>query len=110
MKKDNKKESGFHKIVSEKFPINPRKGGGILKIEAWENYKGKIVKYSIAYINHHIFSGDNGRVIGYDNSHCIGGGQTLIWINNDARWMGDLCPGVRPQRDCRPGRDNPEIE
>jgi hypothetical protein len=69
MKRENKGKIGFHKIVSEQFPINPRKGGGILKIEAWENEKGKIVKYSIAYINHHIFSGDNVRVIGYDNSH-----------------------------------------
>ena len=46
-----------------------KRGGGLLKIEAWENEQGKIVKYSMAYINHLIFSGDNGRVIGYDNAH-----------------------------------------
>lgn len=57
------------KVVSEQFPVNPKRGGGILKIEAWENEKGKIVKYSMAYINHLISSDDNGRVIGYDNTH-----------------------------------------
>ena len=59
----------FKRIVFEQFPVNPKRGGGILKIEAWQNDKGKIVKYSMAYINHLIFSGDNGRVLGYDNTH-----------------------------------------
>jgi len=59
----------FKKVVSEQFPVNLKKGGGILKIEAWENEKGEIVKYSMAYINHLIFAGDNGRVLGYDNTH-----------------------------------------
>jgi hypothetical protein len=69
MKKMEKRKIEFKKVISEQFSINPRKGGGILKIKAWENDKEEIVKYSIAYINHHVFSGDNGRVIGYDNSH-----------------------------------------
>ncbi len=59
----------FKKVVSEQFPINPKRGGGIITIDAWENEKGEVVKYSLAYINHLIFSGDNGRVIGYDNTH-----------------------------------------
>ncbi len=59
----------FNKVVSETFPINRKRGGGIIKIEAWENQKGEIVKYSMAYINPFVFSGDNGRVLGYDNSH-----------------------------------------
>ncbi len=63
------KNKKFKKVVSEQFTINAKKGGGSLKIEAWENAKGEIVKYSMAYINHLIFSGDNGRVIGYDNAH-----------------------------------------
>jgi len=41
----------------------------LIKIEAWENDNNEIVKYSMAYINHQVFSGDNGRVIGYDNTH-----------------------------------------
>ncbi|MEA1969173.1 MAG: DUF6516 family protein [Thermodesulfobacteriota bacterium] len=64
-----KKKTKFTKVVSEQFPINPKKGGGILKIEAWENSNGEIVKYSMAYINHLMFSNDNGRVLGYDNAH-----------------------------------------
>ncbi len=59
----------FEKVVSEQFPINPKRGGGVIKIEVWQNKQGKIVKYSLAYINHLIFSGDNGRVLGYDNAH-----------------------------------------
>jgi len=59
----------FKKVVSEQFPVNPKRGGGLIKIEAWENDKGEIVKYSMAYINHLIFPGDNGRVLGYDNTH-----------------------------------------
>ena len=59
----------FKKVVSEQFPVNQKRGGGLIKIEAWENDKGEIVKYSMAYINHLIFAGDNGRVLGYDNTH-----------------------------------------
>jgi hypothetical protein len=59
----------FKKVVAEQFPISPKRGGGIVKIDAWENDKGKVVKYSMAYINHLIFPEDNGRVIGYDNTH-----------------------------------------
>jgi len=59
----------FKKVVSEQFPINAKRGGGILKIAAWEDENGEVVKYSLAYINHLIFAGDNGRVIGYDNTH-----------------------------------------
>ena len=69
MGREEKAKTKFKKVVSEQFPVNPKRGGGILKIEAWENEKGEIVKYSMAYINHLIFSDDNGRVIGYDNIH-----------------------------------------
>ncbi|MEA3385193.1 MAG: DUF6516 family protein [Thermodesulfobacteriota bacterium] len=69
MGREKKAKTKFKKVVSEQFPVNLKRGGGILKIEAWENEKGEIVKYSMAYINHLIFSDDNGRVIGYDNTH-----------------------------------------
>ena len=69
MGREKKAKTKFKKVVSEQFPVNPKNGGGILKIEAWENEKGEIVKYSMAYINHLIFPDDNGRVIGYDNTH-----------------------------------------
>ena len=69
MVKKKSQKTKFEKVVSEQYPITPKRGGGILKIDAWENQKGEIVKYSMAYINRLIFSGDNGRVLGYDNTH-----------------------------------------
>jgi len=67
--KDKRARSKFKKVVSEQFPVKPKRGGGLIKIEAWENDNNEIVKYSMAYINHQVFSGDNGRIIGYDNTH-----------------------------------------
>ncbi len=58
----------FRKVVSESFPIR-RGRGGLIKIEVWEDEKGNIARYNMAYINHAIFADDNGRVIGYDNAH-----------------------------------------
>jgi len=46
-------------------------GNGILRREIWMNTKGKVVRYNLAYINHDIFQGDNGRVLGYDNAHGV---------------------------------------
>ena len=62
------KRKRYTKIVDEKYIVPFEKGGGLIKFEAWE-YRSKIVKYNMAYINPDIFPGDNGRVIGYDNSH-----------------------------------------
>jgi len=59
----------FVKTVSERFPVPKRKGGGLIKIEVWEDEDDSVVKYSIAYINHLHCSQDNGRVLGYDNTH-----------------------------------------
>jgi uncharacterized protein YfaT (DUF1175 family) len=64
-----RKKLRFEKVVNESYTIPQKKGGGVIKIEAWQDSSGKIVKYSIAYINHNIYQGDNGRVIGYDNAH-----------------------------------------
>lgn len=48
----------------------PRKlGGGKLKELVIQDEHGKLVHYSLAYINPLIYAGDNGRVLGYDNSH-----------------------------------------
>src|ERR1700683_3049714 len=33
------------------------------------DWDGEVVRYSLAYINHRICGVDNGRVLGYDNSH-----------------------------------------
>ena len=62
------KNKQYTKVINEQFIVPFEKGGGIIKFEAWE-YENEIVKYSMAYINKKIFPNDNGRVIGYDNSH-----------------------------------------
>ena len=62
------KKRNYIKVIDEQFIVPYEKGGGIIKFEAWE-YENKIVKYSMAYINKNIFPNDNGRVVGYDNSH-----------------------------------------
>lgn len=50
--------------------IPRRLGGGVLKERVIREIpSGKVVQYALAYINPLIFSGDNGRVLGYDNSH-----------------------------------------
>ena len=50
--------------------IPRRVGGGVLKERVIRDVRSKrIISYALAYINPLIFSGDNGRVLGYDNSH-----------------------------------------
>ncbi len=40
-----------------------------MRREVWVDHKGGVIRYSLAYINHAIYAGDNGRAIGYDNAH-----------------------------------------
>lgn len=50
--------------------IPRRLGGGVLKERVVRDMRsGKVIQYALAYINPLIFSGDNGRVLGYDNAH-----------------------------------------
>ena len=62
------KKKNYIKITNEQFIVPYEKDGGIIKFEAWE-YENQIVKYNMVYINKNVFPNDNGRVIGYDNSH-----------------------------------------
>jgi len=41
----------------------------VLRREIWIDNLGIVTRYNLAYINFTIFSGDNGRVLGYDNQH-----------------------------------------
>lgn len=50
--------------------IPARLGGGVLKERVIRELPSKkVISYALAYINPNIFAGDNGRVLGYDNSH-----------------------------------------
>ena len=56
----------------ERFELKPKSGGGLLSYEVWgyaEKGKTVVTRYNLAYINHAIHRSDNGRVLGFDNSH-----------------------------------------
>ncbi len=58
------------KIIDESHKISDKRGNGQLRREVWTNkLTKKITRYNLAYINHLIYSGGNGRVVGYDNAH-----------------------------------------
>ena len=57
------------KQSDETHKISDKRGNGKLRREVWVDAKGRVVRYNLAYINHQLFQGDNGRVIGYDNAH-----------------------------------------
>lgn len=67
--------------------IPARLGGGVLKERVVrEMPSGRVVQYALAYINPLIFSEDNGRVLGYDNSHGY----------SHRHFMGEVTPVVFP--------------
>jgi len=57
------------KTHDERHVITKRRGNGELRREVWVDASGRVTRYNLAYINHEIYQGDNGRVIGYDNAH-----------------------------------------
>jgi hypothetical protein len=48
--------------------LKGKRKGALLKEQIWFE-DGEVVAYNLAYINLRRCSGDNGRVLGYDNSH-----------------------------------------
>jgi Family of unknown function (DUF6516) len=56
------------KRVDETLHLSGKRRGAILKEEVWYE-ADRLVKYSLAYINPRICAVDNGRVLGYDNTH-----------------------------------------
>ena len=59
------------KVLDVSTRLAKKRGNGILRREVWVDVKGKVVRYNLAYINHDLFQGDNGRVVGYDNAHGV---------------------------------------
>ncbi len=57
------------KIHDESHKISDKRGNGTLRREVWADRKSKVTRYNLAYINHNLHAGDNGRVVGYDNAH-----------------------------------------
>lgn len=56
------------KIIDKSFAVSRKRGNGTVRYEVWQT-DGVVTRYNLAYINHLIYSGDNGRVLGYDNRH-----------------------------------------
>ena len=78
-------EKAIRLLERERFELSKKSGGGILQYEAWgyqEKDKTVVTRYGIAYVNHTIFAGDNGRVLGYDNAHGY----------HHRHWMGSVEP------------------
>jgi len=52
----------------EEYRLKGRRKGALLREEVWFE-DGRVVGYSLAYINLRRCAVDHGRVLGYDNSH-----------------------------------------
>jgi hypothetical protein len=57
------------KVVDGIHVLSKKRGGGLLRREVWVDRQGRVARYNLAYVNHEMFQGDNGRVLGYDNQH-----------------------------------------
>ena len=57
------------KTTDEEAQIACLLGEGKLREEVWQDLTGKVVRYNLAFINHFMYQGDNGRVLGYDMAH-----------------------------------------
>lgn len=68
MKKNQKTKRNLL-IEDEVIELKKSTGNGLLRRQIWVDENGKVIRYSLAYINHHLFTGDNGRALGYDNAH-----------------------------------------
>jgi hypothetical protein len=62
---------GLRKLEDERLYLSKSRGGGMLRREIWVDGQGRVVRYNLAYINPLLYSGDNGRVLGFDSAHGI---------------------------------------
>lgn len=68
MKKNKGQAARLVHSVRE-MPLKKPRKGALVRVETWQTAKGEVVKYSLTYVNAAVFPDDNGRVLGYDNSH-----------------------------------------
>lgn len=58
------------KTVDEEAEVSCLVGRGKVHEEVWQDEASrKVVRYNLAFINHFMHRGDNGRVLGYDAAH-----------------------------------------
>ena len=63
------KQPSLPKTVDTEYVLTRPRKGAKLKEEVWQTENGEVGHYSLSSINHRICGVDNGRVLGYDNSH-----------------------------------------
>jgi len=63
--------AGLRKVADDRLYLSKAKDSGMLRREIWVDGEGRVVRYNLAFINHLIYAGDNGRVLGYDSAHGI---------------------------------------
>jgi hypothetical protein len=64
-----KKAGKPRKVVDETTQVRCALGKGAIREEVWQDFRGVLVKYNLAFINHSLCAEDQGRVLGYDNNH-----------------------------------------
>ena len=69
MAKKAERRQSPEKIVDDTIILKRPRRGAKLREEVWQTANGEVTKYNLAYINHLACRVDNGRVLGYDNSH-----------------------------------------
>ena len=62
-------ELDAEKSVRDEFHPKGRKGGVAVRVQADYSRSGRLLRYSMVLIDTHNTAADNGRVLGYDNSH-----------------------------------------
>lgn len=55
--------------VDERHAFPKRQGNGHLRRQVWVDRKGRIAKYSLAYVNPNLCAEDNDRVLRSDMAH-----------------------------------------
>lgn len=60
-----------------------RAGKGVIREEVWQDARGNLTRYNLAFVNHSMCSVDNGRVLGYDNQH---GRHHRHWMGKEAEF------------------------
>ena len=69
MAKKAERRQSPEKVVDDTIILKRPRRGAKLREEVWQTANGEVTKYNLAYINHLVCRVDNGRVLGYDNSH-----------------------------------------
>jgi len=64
-----KRTGRLKKVVDAETEVRCEVGSGLIREEVWEDADGNTARFNLTFINHHLFPGDSGRVLGYDTAH-----------------------------------------